>query len=189
VDPGPLQALAEKLAAEVLADLAADGVQEADRSVRFEADMRFRRQAWELTVAIPPGPVDSDTFEHLGNNFRSEYARRYGEGSMMLGTGLELVTLRAIGIGRTVRASLDAGRRAPVADGTPAPLRGNREVRVGRTPAERRAVDAYSARDLQPGHVVVGPALIDGDDTTIWIPATATARMDEHSTLRVEVGT
>ncbi len=185
-DPGPLQALAEKLAAEVLDDLAADGVAADGRSVRFEADMRFRRQAWELTVPLPSGPVDADTFEHLGTTFRSEYARRYGEGSMMLGTGLELVTLRAIGIGRTVRASLDAGRRDAVVPGTRAEPRGARPVRLGRG-GERTEVPSYFAPDLQPGHVLSGPALVDGVDTTIWIPAGATAALDERSLLTVEV--
>jgi N-methylhydantoinase A len=186
VDPDPLRALAEKLAAEVLADLAADGVAEEGRSVHFETDMRFRRQAWELTVPLPSGALDEGTFERLGEDFRTEYARRYGEGSMMLGTGLELVTLRAIGLGRTVRASLDAGRREPVAPGTAAPARGTRPVRLTRGDA-RGDVTTYHGPELQPGHEIVGPALVDGVDTTIWIPANATARMDERSTLNVEV--
>jgi N-methylhydantoinase A len=187
VDPEPLHALAGKLAAEVLADLAADGVAEEGRSVHFETDMRFRRQAWELTVSLPPGPLDGATFERLGEDFRAEYARRYGEGSMMLGTTLELVTLRAIGIGRTVRASLDASRREAVAAGTAAPASGTRAVRLTRGEA-RHAVTTHHGPELRPGHEIAGPALIDGVDTTIWIPANATARMDERSTLNVEVG-
>jgi N-methylhydantoinase A len=187
-EPGALQALAEKLAAEVLADLAADGVPDADRSVRFETDMRFDRQAWEITVELPSGPLSEQTFEQLSNDFRTEYARRYGEGSMMLGSGLELMTLRAIGIGRTVRASLDGGRRTPVPDGTPAPARARRPVRLGRHADEQHDVASYFVPDLRPGHVVTGPALVDGVDTTIWIPTNASARLDEQSTLRVEVG-
>jgi N-methylhydantoinase A len=187
-EPGALQAVAEKLAAEVLDDLAADGVRAADRSVRFETDMRFNRQAWEITVQLPSGPLSEQTFEQLSGDFRREYARRYGEGSMMLGSELELVTLRAIGIGRTVRASLDGGRRTPVAEGTPAPVHARRPVRLGRRADEERDVESHFAPDLRPGHVVTGPALVDGVDTTIWIPTNASARLDEHSTLRVEVG-
>ena len=45
-----LEVLADKLRDEVLGDLAADGVAESDRSVVFEADLRFKRQIWELSI-------------------------------------------------------------------------------------------------------------------------------------------
>jgi hypothetical protein len=35
--------------------------------------------------------------------------------------------------------------------------------------------------------VLSGPALVDGVDTTIWIPAGATAALDERSLLDMEV--
>jgi N-methylhydantoinase A len=60
-------------------------------------------------------------------------------------------------------------------------------VQLGRD-AERRPVAVFDGSSLQPGHRVKGPALVDGSDTTIWIPPKATARVDERSTLLVEVG-
>jgi len=186
-DPGPLQVLAEKLAVEVLDDLAADGVAEPDRSVRFEADLRFKRQAWELTVPLRAGAITADALDTLVADFRAEYARRYGEGSMTLAVGVELVTLRATGIGRTVRASAEALRRPPVASGTTAPAAGSRRVQLRRGADGRVDVTTHFGPDLRPGHVVSGPALVDGLDTTIWIPPDATAQLDERSTLVVEV--
>jgi N-methylhydantoinase A len=185
VDPAELQALAEKLEAEVTSDLIADGVAAKDRKVSFEVDLRFKRQISELSIAIPRGPITERTMERLTVIFKEEYAKRYGSGALVLGAPTELVTLRAIGIGRTVRATLGSTTRTGVRTGTTAQRAGSRDVRLGRE--LRKKVNVYEGPALQPGHQLVGPALIDGSDTTIWIPAKARARVDERATLIVEV--
>jgi N-methylhydantoinase A len=48
-------------------------------------------------------------------------------------------------------------------------------------------VDVLSSADLQPGELIQGPALLDGADTTIWIPPRVTARLSEHRTIDMEV--
>ena len=188
-DPGPLRALAEKLESEVLDDLAADAVADADRSVVFEADVRFRRQAWELTVPLRPGAITEESLHALTEDFRVEYAKRYGEGSMMIAAGVELVTLRATGIGRTVRAAARVMERASVPPGTPAQASGLRQVHLHRGADGSREVSTYFAPTLKAGHAIRGPALIDGIDTTIWIPPDSTAQLDRLSNLVVEVRT
>ncbi len=186
-DPGPLQALAEKLEAEVLDDLAADAVSETDRSVHFEADVRFRRQAWELSVLMRRGPITEESLAGLVDDFRHEYAKRYGEGSMMIAAGVELVTLRATGIGRTIKASAAAMQRGSVEEGTHAEPVGARRVQLNRGSDGNKEVSTYSGPTLKTGHRLNGPALIDGVDTTIWIPPGAAAHLDQNSTLVVEV--
>ena len=170
----------------MLDDLAADGVAEANRTVVFEVDMRFRRQVWELSIPLRSGPLTAERLEETARDFRREYARRYGEGSLVLDAPLELVTLRATGIGRTVSASFEAIRREPVTDGTPADRAGSRRVAAARTGAPT-PVDTYLGADLRPGHRLVGPALVDGVDTTIWVPPGAAAEVDRRSTLVIEV--
>jgi N-methylhydantoinase A len=172
-----------QLEASVLDDLAADGVAPADRSVAFEADLRFRRQTFELPV---PWHEDGD----LAADFREEYARRYGRGALVLGTPVELVCLRAIGTGRTPKASLAAPAAAPGTGGArPRPARprpaGRRAVRVDRGTGGAVTVDVYDAARLRPGHRVGGPALVDGTDTTVWVPPGAVLTVDRHVTLEV----
>jgi N-methylhydantoinase A len=187
VDPGALEAMAGKLQAEVIDDLIADGVAERDRKVVFEVDLRFKRQVSELAVPLPGRQIDERALERMVATFRREYAKRYGQGAIVLGAPTEIVTLRAIGIGRTVRASLDTVERAPAADEAAPPRAGTRLLQLGRMDAPRK-VAVFDGSALRPGHRLKGPALIDGSDTTIWIPAKATAGVDERSTLRVEVG-
>jgi N-methylhydantoinase A len=123
----------------------------------------------------------------LLDDFRQEYAKRYGQGSIVLGAPIELVSLRAIGIGRTTQATLEIGERTPVPDGTPAEPATTRPVRLDRGADGSRDVDVHDGAALQPGHTVSGPALIDGSDTTIWVPPGAVGRVDELGTFIMEV--
>jgi len=160
----------------VVEDLAADGVAPADRSVTFEADLRFRRQTFE--IAVPWRGA-----ERLADDFRDEYARRYGRGALVLGTPVELVAVRAIGTGTTPKARLEARGTAG-----PGPARrdgARRSVRVDRGPHGRTDVEVYDGADLVPGFRITGPAVIDGADTTVWVPAGAALHVDPYSTCEV----
>jgi N-methylhydantoinase A len=181
-DPTVLVATARDLAAEVDADLADEGVAADGRAVTFEADLRFLKQSYELRIPFTVGA--GVVVDALVEAFHAEYARRYGHGAITLGVPVELVAVRAIGTGRTVQAQLT--RHARVASGPPAPV-GTRAVRVGRDPADRREVPVHDGHALLPGHRIQGPALVDGSDTTVWVPPAATARVDGVGTLAIEV--
>ena len=83
VDIDAVSVIAEKLRGQVDADVAADGVAPDDRSVVFEADLRFKRQKWELTVPLTGALAGAEGLDRLIADFRAEYARRYGEGALM----------------------------------------------------------------------------------------------------------
>jgi N-methylhydantoinase A len=92
-----------------------------------------------------------------------------------------------VGKGQTVRASLGSGHDQAVPEGTPAVPAATRWVRVNRGEGGRLEVASYYGPDLRPGHEVVGPALIDDLDTTVWIPVRARARIDGRGTLTMEL--
>jgi N-methylhydantoinase A len=186
VDVDLVQKLMGELATGADDDLAADGVAPADRGVQFEADLRFAKQIFELSIPVTGPRFDEAARDRLLDDFRGEYAKRYGKGSIVLGAPVELVSLRAIGIGQTVHATLDGHAAGVVPEGTPAPVAGRRSVRVART--ELVEVVVHSGAELRAGHALTGPALVDGSDTTMWVPAGASAQVDAHGTLIVEVG-
>jgi N-methylhydantoinase A/oxoprolinase/acetone carboxylase beta subunit len=72
---------------------------------------------------------------------------------------------------------------------TPSQPVGRRDVWVDRGPDGRREVDVHRGDDLHPGQTLQGPALVDGTDTTIWVPEATSLRVSPHGTLIVEVGT
>jgi N-methylhydantoinase A len=119
------------------------------------------------------------------DRFREEYCRRYGRGALALGAGVELVALRAVGRGRTVRAELARSANAGSALGKVSGKRCLWTRLEGRM--ERVDVDVTSAEELRPGDRFEGPILLDGADTTVWIPARARARVDEYRTIDIEV--
>ena len=179
-----LAGIASELTQTVSEDLAADGIANAHRSLSFEADLRFMRQQFELT--IPCDPAFGAQAQHdLINAFTSEYQRRYGRGALVLGAPVELVSLRAVGRGQTVRAELV---RPPPNPGAQVHQQRTRQIWVGNgSQVEPVDVNVHSSIDLQPGTRIQGPALLDGADTTVWIPPRVNALVSEHRTIDMEV--
>jgi N-methylhydantoinase A len=187
VDPALMQRLMIELEVEVRADMVADGVGYEDQTVEFEADLRFGKQIYELQMPVTPGPFTESSSEQLLASFMEEYAKRYGKGSIVLRTPVELVGLRAIGIGRTIRASVGAAARPAVETGTLATPIGSRRVRLDRSAGGIVEVDVYDGPSLSPEHELKGAALVDSMDTTVWVPDGCSARIDEQGTFVMEV--
>jgi N-methylhydantoinase A len=165
-------------------DLAADGVAEADRRIAFEADMRFVGQRWELAVALPDQPQLGDGGREIEALFRAEYLRRYGPAATTGSGHVELVAIRAVGIGRMPAAEAAAPTGASGVQRS-AEAAGARLVKLERTAAPQ-SVPTYDWARLAPGDGFEGPALVDGADTTIWTPGGMLAWLDRRRTLVIE---
>ncbi len=183
-----IDAVTAELDKAVFGDLAADGIAPEDRSVSFEADIRFAKQISEIQIALPQGAFDAAAETALLDAFRGEYARRYGQGSIVLQAPMELVAIRAIGIGSTTRARLSHTSAGSVATGTPAPVIRQRPVRLERGEGGRHDIAVHDGGALRPGHMLAGPALIDAHDTTIWVPGGMHAEVNPQGTLVMEAG-
>lgn len=167
------------LAARVDQDLAGDGVPAGERSVAFEADVRFFRQEFDLAV-----PFEAPGFDPavVGKAFVRRYTRRYGEGALMMETPIELGGLRAIGAGPPTRAVIPTAPERAAAGASPTPHQ-RRAVHLDRHRSTDVAV--HLARHLVPGHTIPGPALVDDVDTTVLVPRGAVAAVDERRSLVV----
>ena len=90
-----------------------------------------------------------------------------------------------MGTGRTPKLELHEaeGRVAP---GTRAAAVDARPVLVDRT-GDATKVDVFAGGELLAGHELEGPALIDDDDTTVWVPPGALVTVDPWHTLVMEV--
>ena len=187
VDPAILAQMMTEMEVDIHADLAADGVPPIDHSVSFEADMRFGKQVFELQMPIATGPFTEASASQLLASFMEEYGKRYGQGSIVLRTPVELVALRAIGIGSTHRAAVGAAAREPVEPGTLATPVGRRRLHLDRAGDELVEVDVYDWTSLHPGHQLKGAALVDSLDTTIWVPSGCSGSINHHGTMIMEV--
>jgi N-methylhydantoinase A len=146
--------------AEGLAMLGAANVREADRSLKRFADVRYRRQAYELTVPVADGPITPATLAALAAAFHQKHLRTYGHANDR--EPVQIVNLRLTAIGRRPVLTL----RQPASTGSDAS-----SVREVWFPGPGLTPTRVVRRDsLTPLARVVGPVIIESLDSTVVVP-------------------
>jgi N-methylhydantoinase A len=161
----------EVMQARGLAEVAAEGVPH-DRITLFpQVDVRYRNQAYELTV-----PLTTD----FGAAFHAEHRRIYAHSQP--DAPLEIVNLRLRAVGSVPRPVLPAAEPGE-ADASAACL-GHRPVVLTTGLAD---VPLYAGAALHPGHTLAGPAIVVYKDTTVYLAAGDRATVDRRFNLIVAV--
>lgn len=124
------------------------------------ADLRYSRQAYELTVPAQSGAVTPATLDDLAARFHDKHRQTYGHANP--DEAIQLVNLRLTAIGRLEGLEL----RQTGAGG--AARKGSRRVWFKRTGRVDCAI--YARDDIGPGDGFEGPAVIEALDTTIVVP-------------------
>ena len=177
-DPGDVRAVLEALGEQARSWLRDEGVSEAERSVRYEADVRYLRQGYEFSLDVTSDPLANGGREALHERFGARHEQLYG---FRLDHPVELVNLRAVGAASVTKV------------GFPRFERGDPDPRDAATDETR----VYFGRDFVPalvydrgrlraGHVVPGPAIITQPDTTTVIHPGHVGEVDEY--LNVLIG-
>ena len=182
VDAGGLPAIRSafaELEARAEAWLAREGLTAAE--VRFErlAELRYRRQDYELPVPVPPGELDEAALAHVAAGFHAEHERAYGYA--VPGEPVHVVTVRL-----TVVAPVPPLPARPAsASGRPAEPSGQRLVYFEEAD-DFLACPIYQRERLQPGQALAGPAIVEQlDATTLLLPGQR-ARVDPFGNLILE---
>ncbi len=166
-----LRAAAAMLEQRGLTEVAAEGVPPGQITLFPQLDVRYRGQAYELTV-----PLDTA----FAAAFHAEHARVYGRNRP--DAPLEIVTLRVRAVGSVPRPVLPAAE--PVDAPATAALLEERPVVLT---SGLQLTRFYDGAALQPGHWLTGPAVVVYKDTTVLLQAGDTARVDRHCNLIVAV--
>ena len=124
------------------------------------ADVRYRRQAYELTVPIGEGPIDRGVLDGLSRDFHARHEQTYGHANRA--EAVQLVTLRLTAVGR--REDL---RLARPGDPSAAKVR-NRRVWFPSTGFVETVV--YWRDGLGADTVLTGPAIVEALDSTVVVP-------------------
>jgi N-methylhydantoinase A len=150
----------ENLKAEGAARLEADGIAPADREFDLSADLRYRGQAFELTVPWGEIPIDEGGIGEISLRFHAHHAQRFSYANPE--DTVELVTLRLVAIGRMARPQISAEEPSS-ADGDAA---GHRRVYVE---GQWQDVAAWR-RDAIGGSLgILGPVIVEEDYTAIYV--------------------
>src|SRR4051794_26638963 len=154
-----------------LAGEAREALGDADAALRVAADLRYRGQAFELTVSADEEP-DPD---RLRDAFHAAHEERYGyadaEGDV------EVVTLRAAAVVEGPRVSLAGGDDAQVETTSRTAVLGGEEAET-----------TVFRGEPPPGTEAEGPALFELPESTLAVPPGWRARTDDSGTLVVTKG-
>ena len=156
---GLREALTE-LQSEAAEWLTREGVPADEHSFSFYADCRYYMQDIQLPCRLELREADEHYVERLRERFEAEHRRRFG---FDLDAPIEIATVRVVGSGseQATAASRDGGapERAPDPDRT-------EQVFFD---GEWCPTNIHARERLEPGHRIVGPAIVEQQDTTTVI--------------------
>jgi len=176
----------EDLEAGLAGDLRAEGLPAEDLAVGWFVELQFRGQVHTVRVPVTAADLEADDGgERIVDRFTELYEARFGRGTAYRKAGVEAMTFVVEGVGAlplpvfepTAEQASDAG----------AARAGERAVFFAdRDDAEE--VPVFDAERLRPGHEVVGPALVDAEDTTVLVGAGHRLWVDPFLNLRLSLG-
>jgi N-methylhydantoinase A len=141
------------------------------------ADMRYIRQAYELSVPISGGPLNREDIPAVACNFHDLHERAYGYARRK--ESVEFVNLRVVALGKLPEFRIT--ERVPQGKEGAAPI-GHRDVvfqgQVVKTPV-------YDRGHLPRGRKVLGPAIVEQMDSTIVIFPEYQALADRYGNLLI----
>jgi N-methylhydantoinase A len=160
------------------ADLHSEGFQDEDIKIEPYMDLRYAGQGYELTVPCPMPPLTKHDLVLMRGRFDTLHEQNSGHKAET--EPVELVSLRLISLGLVPQAKLSPGKIT------------GRKVAEAKT-SERKVffgkehgmlnTQIYNRDKLEPGHRLVGPAIVEQLDTTTVIHPEQEVTVDEYRNL------
>ena len=204
-DAGAIQRVFEGLEAQARRDLAAEGFAGKDMALSRSADVRYRGQAYEISVPVSDGAIGADEIAQTEKLFHSEHFKSYGYNREK--EVVEIVNVRLIALGKLPKVRLvkeaaaaadshssgggsDNGGDNGSSDGLAgssssdglAPLAKDEPTPAGFRDVYMRdgfvMTAVYGRGSFAPGAVIRGPAVVEQLDSTTLIFPGQTATVD-----------
>jgi N-methylhydantoinase A len=169
-----------RLEAEVRGSLRDSGYGEEQITLERQGAFKFAGQLWELTLPIDhEATLTTETLESLRATFPTLYEAEYGPGTAWEGAPVMLLSATVIARGAPER--FEAVEQVVEQDATIDAIGTRRVLR----PIEAEVVEAaiYHATSLRPGASISGPAIVEGDLTTIQLPPGWELEVDGYGNL------
>jgi N-methylhydantoinase A len=162
-----IRALLGEMHADGVRLLTAEGIAPGAMRFEYSADLRYREQYHEIKVAVGPGELDRDGLAAVVERFHASHEQLYGYHLAAEGTAVELLTLRVVAVGSARKPFFkQEGYAGPDASGG---RKGERPVYL---PTARRmqTVPVYDGMKLAWGNRIVGPAIVEQTNTSVFVP-------------------
>jgi N-methylhydantoinase A/oxoprolinase/acetone carboxylase beta subunit len=172
-----LRPMTDDLVAEAHGRLDADAIPAHERLIELAADVRYKGQAFELTVPASALKVDEAVLATLIADFHALHRQRFSYCNP--DSPVEIVSLRAAAFGRLPKpnAKRNADTRGAAASDQPPPTR--KVWMDGRW----RDVAVWKRDGLALGAAIAGPAVIEEPYTTILLAEGWTLRREKNGHL------
>jgi N-methylhydantoinase A len=147
---------------------------------RFEvaADMRYLGQSYEIDVAVEPRWLEEGDLKAIADAFHKRHRAMFAHADEA--APVEIVDLRLTIIGTTEKPAV---REVPRKTGEALRPSGSRQVVVA---GRFQAVPIYLRREISVDARFAGPAIVEQDDTTIYVAPGWTASAHASGTLIME---
>ncbi|MEO1594364.1 MAG: hydantoinase/oxoprolinase family protein [Pseudomonadota bacterium] len=169
-------ALAE-LRGQVLSELAEEGIGAGDAELRYEIDLRYHGQGFEIPMPFTGAHGDDSALQALCDAFDDEHRRMF---TFNMDAEHELVNLRVIALGQSLALpalEIDKG------DGDPSAAKLS-DHRLWVDGEERDAV-IYDRAKLRAGDSIPGPAIIVEMDSTALVLPDHVANVDDYGNILI----
>lgn len=173
-----LRAAATALLAGVTSELEREGYKESPGTA-LSLDMKYSGQNWDINI-----PVEIDDFNvgTLSRLFDERHDELYGFD--LPNHRHDVLSIRATAIGPTQNAEALVPRRFAAGEASKAETEPEATRAVWDDSARRFVEGAVYERDaLPPGSVVRGVCLIEGMDSTVWVPSHARGVVDPNGNI------
>jgi N-methylhydantoinase A len=178
IAPKDLSGMFDRLAAQALADLRADGFSADTIKIQRALDMRYAGQGYEITIPVEPETMTAEGIKALRKSFDEVHRGMFGHSAPE--EPVEIVSYRVRGVGQVPAVEMPRFQRT----GTRLKdaLRETRKVRF-----DGKTVDCpvYQREKLDVGLTFSGPAVLDQFDCTTVVCPGQTVRVDEWKNLIV----
>jgi N-methylhydantoinase A len=174
-----LQHLVDNLADEGQSRLDVAGVPSSNRLLNFSVDLLYANQVHALTVSLKTKDLLTGNWPSLlRTRFETAYHARHGYYQSDQPVHVRAVRLAAIG--RLPRPQLARGSAGAARPALPV---GERTIYLG----DWTQACVYRLERLSPGEIIPGPAVVDGDYTTVLLPPGCGAEVDDWGGLIIDV--
>ena len=165
---------------EAIAEFSSDGISEGRLTFQRYADMRYLGQEHSVKVEFPNGVVGPSEVVEVGSRFHKAHERLY---TFRLDRPVEFVHHHLVVTAKVPRPEIP---KVTVTGGAvSAALRGSRRVDFDEAGIHKALI--YERAVLEPGHEILGPAIVEESAATLLLPPRRQLSVDSFGNLCIEL--
>ncbi len=148
----------------------------------YSVDLRYVKQYHEVNVPITRKDIEEGNIEGIASRFHPEHNRLYGYSLEEQGTPVELINLRLLSVGKTVKPRFS--EETPAGTDPSHAFKKNRAVYLPLDEAFEE-VPVFDGHRLTCGNLVEGPAVIEQVNTTTFVTPEYNVLCDRYGSYTV----